>query len=81
MNSRKMFLEGYNSYKFISLAAAAMVTGMMLVWFYAGAKHVENAAALAYAKEHRLEVTATRLVTAESSTQRVAALPVENSVR
>ncbi len=81
MNSSKMFLEGFNSYKSISLAAAAVVTGMMLVSFYAGAKNAENAAALAYAKEHRVEVTATRLVPAESATQRVASLPINTAVR
>jgi hypothetical protein len=68
MNASKMFLEGFTSYKSVSTLAAAAVTGMILVWFYASAQSAEKAAALAYAKEHRIEVTATRLVTADTST-------------
>ena len=81
MNSSKMFLEGFSSYKSVSVAAAAFVTGLMLVWFYAGAKSAENAAALAYAKEHRIEITATRLVSAPSAPQQIAALGSDTVVR
>ncbi|MBL8516162.1 MAG: hypothetical protein JNM76_04240 [Betaproteobacteria bacterium] len=66
MNANKMFLSGFNSYKSFSSAAAAVATGLMLVWFYASAQNAEKAAAAAYAKEHRIEVTATRLVAADS---------------
>jgi hypothetical protein len=81
MNSTKMFLEGFNSYKSVSVAAAALVTGMMLVWFYAGAKSAENAAALAYAEEHRIEVTATRLVSTAAAPHQVASLGSNTTVR
>lgn len=80
MNANKMFLSGFNSYKSFSVAAAALVTGMMLVWFYAGAQQAEKAAALAYAKEHRIEVTATRLVAVNANTT-VASLGSNTLVR
>lgn len=80
MNANKMFLSGFNSYKSFSVAAAALVTGMLLVWIHAGAQKAEQAAAIAYAKEHRIEVTATRLVAA-SSTTTIASLGSDTLVR
>lgn len=80
MNANKMFLEGFNSYKSVSVAAAAAVTGMMLVWFYASAQSVEKTAAATFAKDHRIEVTATRLVATQSTTT-VASLGSDTLVR
>ncbi|MDX2219040.1 MAG: hypothetical protein SF172_08465 [Burkholderiales bacterium] len=80
MNANKMFLEGFNSYKTVSVAAAAAVTGMMLVWFYASAQKAEQQAAARFAKEHRIEVTATRLVSAPSTTA-IASLGSDTLVR
>ena len=80
MNASKMFLEGFTNYKSVSVAAAALATGMMLVSFYATAKNAEQVAAAAYVKEHRIEVTATRLVAAKANTT-VATLGSDTLVR
>lgn len=80
MNANKMFLSGFNSYKSVSVAGAALITGMMLVWFYASAQSAEKSAAASFAKEHRIEVTATRLV-ASTGTTTVASLGSDTQVR
>lgn len=67
--TNKVFYNGVNRYKTVSAAAAALVTGMMLVWFYTAINSAERNAELAYAAEHRITVTATKLVSAPAAGQ------------
>ena len=67
--TNKVFYNGVNRYKTVSAAAAALITGMMLVWFYAAINKAERNAEIAYAAEHRITVTATKLVEAPSAGQ------------
>lgn len=80
MNASKMFLVGFNSYKSVSVAAAAAITGMMLVWFYASVQNAEQSAEAAFVQKHRIEVTATRLVAANPGVA-VASLGSDTQVR
>ena len=67
--TNKVFYNGVNRYKTVSAAAAAIVTGMMLVWFYAAINKAERDADRAWAAEHRITVTATKLVEAPAAGQ------------
>jgi hypothetical protein len=80
MTARKMFLEGFTHYKTVSVAAAALATGMVLTSLYATAKNAEQVAAAAYDKEHRIEVIATRLVATKTTTA-VASLGSDTLIR
>ena len=67
--TNKVFYNGVNRYKTVSAAAAALITGMTLAWFYTAINKAERNAELAYAAEHRITVTATKLVEAPSTGQ------------
>lgn len=70
----KLFYSGMNGYKTMSAAAAVLVTGLILIWFYAVAQTAQSHATLS--DDHRITVTATRLVAAPAghATQKLAAV-------
>jgi hypothetical protein len=76
-----LFFAGFNSYKKMSAAAAALVTGMILVWFSVVAQNAAHQASLS--NDHRMVVTATRLVqsTAPIAAEKVAAVQSATTLR